>query len=246
MNYKGSSRGLVGIGLFIFVGFSLLILLGVAEDKFAKVAMMAVSTVYMTFLMIIGNKKGWLFYLGVAALIAFAVSFSTSWVLYLFGAIAGMNFGAAWVEHQRVKNRPKAEWLVNGKGYNTASQAKQAALNILPQLDGKKNDSIMIVNGGSAMQVRGSSANGMVAHRSNSHDEVNSWAVLVDNDKSKSEDREIPIAGITGAIPLAFIHEAEAVKTALNDFFARPSESPSRDTWSRQPIAQDLFMPVPW
>lgn len=232
-------------GVVLIIALSAIVFPDVG-DKWIQILTLLGGIVYGIAVFRLGHRWGWMWFAGIAALVAMVNILEIYALGWAGGFIAGTNFGAAWEAYLWAKKRPKAEWLVNREGFNTASQTKQAALEELRSLDGRKKGSVVIVHDTSTLQLVGSAANGVLVHKSATNTDERSWGVLTKEGVSTSEWKEIPMAGITGAIPLAYIHDISAVESVIDDFVNHPDNAPNGKEWTTGDRAEEVFFPIAW
>ena len=240
------------MGLIFIAGFILSIVAGIiifapAGDKEQQWFMMAAGIAYGFVLFRLASRWGWLWAVGIFTLVTVSLSLEIYSLGWLAGFIAGTNFAAALKSWLWEKERPKAEWIVNRQGFDTASQVKEAALKELQSLDGHKKGHLSIVHRGSTFQMRGSVEHGVIVHKTVNNKDERGWGVLTKEGESTSELKEIPMGSrITGAMPLAFIHDVCEVQAVLYDFISNPKEPPRDRIWITGPLADDTLIPISW
>lgn len=168
-------------------------------------------------------------------------------IAWFGGFIAGTQAGLAWQhaskqsrksatkdrERGRVSHEPvkKAEWLVDGQGFDSVGGALEAAGAALNALDGKARGRLAVEHGLARFEVVGDVGSRLVCHRSPDADEESSWAVLVRPGRPTDESVEVPMGDAKGFIPLRFVNDVGRVEAALADFLRNPESSSFGPEW---------------
>lgn len=172
------------------------------------------------------------------AVLFFAGKHSLGWVA---GYIAGSNFGVAW-RAATVDKKPKAPWIVNNQGFNTALDAGAAAHKVLRELDGsRKNWRLSVQNDTARFDVSGSSEIGLLCHRSRFGKKVDPWTVLEHPERAGSEV-EVPMGGSPGYIPSQYVSNLIEAEDALKKFLQDPNTESWGSEWDTGDIADDLHL----
>lgn len=186
-----------------------------------------------------GVPRVWMVHLVLLAFLVITFVLGNYFAGWFGGFIAGSNLGVVW-RALATKEKGKYPWTVDGKGYGTVTGARKVAIAALHSLDGNKKWRLTVEHGSARFDASGSSATGLLCHRTPDADVVGSWAILERTDKTGTGTVGFPMGGLNGSIPSQFVIALETAEAELERFLQDVDGSPLGPAWNTDEIAEDL------
>ncbi|WP_442863617.1 hypothetical protein [Arthrobacter sp. FW305-BF8] len=241
---RESGLGYFILGSAVFLGSLALVLFGRIEPTWPVFTALAAGITLGIWLFRFGSRHAWVSMLCLFGSLAMCLILginvnSAAGIAWMGGFVAGTNLGTGW-RLAIGSSKPTAAWTVNGHGFSTAAEARNAAASALISLDGRARAHLAVEHRAARFEVAGSAASGLVCHRNPKAGQVGSWAVLVRPGQVADESVDVPMGPVTGFIPSRFVNDLGPVEAALADFLGNPGSAPSGQEWMTGENAMDM------
>jgi hypothetical protein len=160
-------------------------------------------------------------------------------IFWMGGYISGSNLGVAW-RLAVIRDKLKAEWMVDDRGFDTLTEARKSAREALHSLDGRNRGRMFVEHGTARFEVAGTAMSRLVCHRSFNAEQEGSWAILSRSPGPEGDSVEVPMGSAKGYIPSRFVHDVGPVEAALEEFLGDPASKTPGPEWNTEEIASDL------